>query len=278
MSDNSLSVFTPGAPLVLVGAGKMGGALLSGWLDRGLDPKAVTVVDPSPPADTGEILKRAGIVAHATPPSGVAARVVVVAVKPQIIAGVLPALRAMFGPKTIALSIAAGATLANLEAGLGPVAIVRSIPNTPAMVGRGITGAIANTRVDEAGRALIEALLEAVGEVVWVDREGLIDAVTAVSGSGPAYVFLLAEVLAQAAEATGLPPDLAAKLARATVTGAGELLYRSDLPPDQLRKNVTSPNGTTAAALAVLMGEGGVGPLMVKAVAAARKRSEELSG
>jgi pyrroline-5-carboxylate reductase len=278
MSDNSLSVFTAASPLVLVGAGKMGGALLSGWLDRRLDPQAVVVIDPSPPPDTAEILKRAGITPHARPPGGVTARVIVAAVKPQIIAGVLPALRAMFGPETIALSIAAGATLANLEAGLGPVAIVRSIPNTPAMVGRGITGAIANGRVEEAGKALIETLLKAVGDVAWVDSEGLIDAVTAVSGSGPAYVFLLAECLAEAAEAEGLPPDLAAKLARATVTGAGELLYRSHLPPDQLRKNVTSPNGTTAAALAVLMGEGGVGPLMVKAVAAARKRSEELSG
>ena len=201
-----------------------------------------------------------------------------VAVKPQIIAGVLPALRAMIGPGTVSLSIAAGATLANLEAGLGAVAIVRSIPNTPAMVGRGITGAIANARVDDAGKATIEALLRAAGDVAWVDEEGLIDAVTAVSGSGPAYVFLLAEVLAEAAEATGLPPDLAARLARATVTGAGELLHQSDLPPAQLRKNVASPNGTPAAALAVLMGEGGMAPLMVRAVAAARKRSEELSG
>jgi len=125
---------------------------------------------------------------------------------------------------------------------------------------------------------MVESLLKAVGDVVWVEEEGLIDAVTAVSGSGPAYVFLLAEVLAEAAQAAGLPADLAARLARATVTGAGELLYRSDLPPDQLRKNVTSPNGTTAAALAILMGEGGMAPLMVKAVAAARKRSEELSG
>jgi pyrroline-5-carboxylate reductase len=278
MSTNPFSTFTPSSPLVLVGAGKMGGALLSGWLDRGLDPKAVVVVDPSPPADTAAILERAGIVAHAAPPSGITAGVIVVAVKPQIIAGVLPALRAMIGPGTVSLSIAAGATLANLEAGLGPVAIVRSIPNTPAMVGRGITGAIANARVGNAGKAAIEALLRAAGDVAWVDEEGLIDAVTAVSGSGPAYVFLLAEVLAEAAEATGLPPDLAARLARATVTGAGELLHQSDLPPAQLRKNVTSPNGTTAAALAVLMGEGGMAPLMVRAVAAARKRSEELSG
>jgi len=278
MSTDHLSAFTPSSPLVLIGAGKMGGALLSGWLDRGLDAKAVVVVDPAPPADTAAILKRSGIAAHAAPPSGVVARVVVVAVKPQIIAGVLPALRAMIGPGTVSLSIAAGATLANLEAGLGPVAIVRSIPNTPAMVGRGVTGAIANARVDAGGKAMVESLLKAVGDVVWVEEEGLIDAVTAVSGSGPAYVFLLAEVLAEAAQAAGLPADLAARLARATVTGAGELLYRSDLPPDQLRKNVTSPNGTTAAALAILMGEGGMAPLMVKAVAAARKRSEELSG
>lgn len=278
MSTNTLSSFTPSSPLVLIGAGKMGGALLSGWLDRGLAANAVVVVDPSPPADTSGILQRAGIVAHATPPGGVTAGVIVVAVKPQIIAGVLPALRAMIGPGTVSLSIAAGATLANLEAGLGQVAIVRSIPNTPAMVGRGVTGAIANPRVDASGKATVEALLRAVGDVVWVDREELIDAVTAVSGSGPAYVFLLAEVLAAAAEAEGVPPDLAARLARATVTGAGELLYRSDLPPEQLRKNVTSPNGTTAAALAVLMGGGGMAPLMVKAVAQARKRSQELSG
>lgn len=276
-SSTDLSSFTSSSPLVLIGAGKMGGALLAGWLERGLAPKAVVVVDPSPPADTAGLLAGTGIIAHPAPPAG-QARVIVVAVKPQIIAGVLPGLRAMIGAQTVALSIAAGATLANLEAGLGPVAIVRSIPNTPAQIGRGVTGAIANARVDAAGKALVTALLEAVGEVVWVAEEGLIDTVTAVSGSGPAYVFLLAECLAEAAVAAGMPPDLAARLARATVTGAGELLYRSDLPPDQLRMNVTSPNGTTAAALKVLMAEHGLAPLMVQAIAAAKKRSEELSG
>jgi pyrroline-5-carboxylate reductase len=269
--------FSPSHPLVLVGAGKMGGALLAGWLDRGLDPSAVVVVDPSPPPDSAAILAKAGIAGAATPPA-LAARVIVVAVKPQIIAGVLPGLRRMIGPATVVLSIAAGATLANLEAGLGPAAIVRSIPNTPAQVGRGATAAIANPRVDAGAKALVTALLEAVGVVAWVEDEGLIDTATAVSGSGPAYVFLLAECLAEAAEAEGLPPELAARLARATVTGAGELLQRSDLPPAELRRHVTSPKGTTAAALAILMGENGLAPLMRQAVAAARLRSHELSG
>jgi pyrroline-5-carboxylate reductase len=272
----SLASFSPSKPLALIGAGKMGGALLAGWLDRALDPGAVVVVDPSPPEDSKAVLAKAGIAVAPTPPK-VIARVVVVAVKPQIIAGVLPDLRRMIGPSTIVLSIAAGATLANLEAGLGAAAIVRSIPNTPAQVGRGATAAIANARVDADGKALITALLDAVGVVAWVDDEALIDVATAVSGSGPAYVFLLAECLAEAAIAEGLAPDLAARLARATVSGAGELLERSDLPPAQLRKNVTSPNGTTAAALAILMGEGGLAPLMRQAVAAARRRSRELS-
>jgi len=274
---NGLATIDPSAPLVLVGAGKMGGALLSGWLERGLDPTAVVVIDPAPPEDSIAMLSLAGIVPRAAVPEGVAAKVVVVAVKPQIIGKVLPGLRPLLGPGTIVLSIAAGTTLASLEAGLGPVAIVRSIPNTPAQIGRGITGAVANSLVDAAAQALVTGLLEAVGAVVWVDREADIDAVTAVSGSGPAYVFLLAECLAEAAAALGLPAELAARLARATVEGAGELLHRSELSPAELRKNVTSPNGTTAAALSVLMAEDGLGPLMRRAVAAARKRSEELS-
>ena len=212
------------------------------------------------------------------PPEGIKAKVIVVAVKPQIIGDVLPGLRGLVGRGTVTLSIAAGTTLANLAAGIGEGAIVRSIPNTPAQVGRGITAAIANDRVSKAGRALTTRLLEAVGEVVWVDKESLIDSVTAVSGSGPAYVFWLAECLAEAAVAAGLDADSAAKLARATITGAGELLYQSDLPADQLRKNVTSPKGTTEAALKVLMARNGLAPLMKKAVAAAKKRSRELSG
>lgn len=270
--------FTSARPLVLVGAGKMGGALLKGWLARGLQPNAVVVVDPKPPEDSAVILADAGIRVLAAPPSGVLATVVVVAVKPQIIADVLPALRAMIGGDTVVLSIAAGTTLKNLKAGLGDVAIVRSIPNTPAQVGRGVTVAIASPRVTKAGRALVTRLLESVGEVIWVDKEAMIDSATAVSGSGPAYVFHLVEALAAAAVAAGFDREAAEKLARATVTGAGELLHQSDLDAGTLRRNVTSPKGTTEAALKVLMGKGGLSPLMKKTVAAARKRSRELSG
>lgn len=272
------SAFSPKNPLVLVGAGKMGAALLAGWLDGGLAREAVVVVDPAPPDDSAAFLSRAGIVARAAPPDDTRARVIVVAVKPQVIADVLPGLQPLVGSDTVTLSIAAGTTLASLAAGIGDGAIVRSIPNTPAQVGRGITAAIANARVSEVGRALVTSLLSAVGEVVWVDDEDLINAVTAVSGSGPAYVFLLAECLAEAAVAAGLDAESAARLARATVTGAGELLHRSDLPPGQLRRNVTSPKGTTEAALKVLMAENGLQPLMTAAVAAAMKRSRELSG
>lgn len=272
------SSFMPATPLVLVGAGKMGGALLAGWLAGGLDPKAVLVIDPSPSEETLALLAKAGVRVEAAPPEGLKAKVLLIAVKPQIMGSVLPGLRSLVGAGTIVVSIAAGTSIANLEAGLGPAAVVRTMPNTPAQVGRGITAAVPNDRVDDAGRQLVTSLLEAVGEVVWVESEGLIDAVTAVSGSGPAYVFLLAESLAEAGAAAGLPPETAARLARATVSGAGELLRQSDLPPSQLRKNVTSPGGTTAAALEVLMGEEGFGPLLTKAVAAAKKRSEELSG
>jgi pyrroline-5-carboxylate reductase len=275
----SLSLsFSPSTPLALIGAGKMGGALIAGWLNGGLDPKAVLVFDPSPPPDSLNFLTRAGVAVHASPVAGKAASLIVVAVKPQMMAAVLPTLRPLIGEGTIAVSIAAGTTLANLEAGLGPIAIVRAMPNTPAQVGRGIAAAVANAKVGTASKALVTSVLTAVGEVVWLDDEALIDAVTAVSGSGPAYVFLLAECLEAAAIEAGLPADVARRLARATVAGAGELLHRSDLPADQLRKNVTSPGGTTEAALRILMGEGGFAPLLKQAVAAAKKRSEELSG
>jgi pyrroline-5-carboxylate reductase len=272
------STFSSTTPLALIGAGKMGGALLSGWLESGLDPKAVIVVDPAPPEDSVAFLERARIPVHAEPDTGKLATAIVIAVKPQMMTGVLPRLRPLIGADTIAVSIAAGTTLASLESGLGPVAIVRAMPNTPAQVGRGITAAVANVRVGASGKALVTALLGAVGDVVWLDDEELIDAVTAVSGSGPAYVFLLAECLAEAGIEAGLPAEVAQKLARATVAGAGELLHQSDLPADRLRKNVTSPGGTTAAALEILMGEGGIGPLLKRAVAAAAKRSRDLSG
>ena len=272
------SSFTPRQPLALVGAGKMGSALLKGWLDRGLDPKAVLVIDPSPPADSTAYLASVGVKPQAAPPAGVTARVIVVAIKPQIIADVLPTLRTLVGKDTVALSIAAGTTLKNLKAGLGDIAIVRSIPNTPAQVGRGITVAIANARTDKGARTLVAELLSAVGDVIWVDKEGMIDSATAVSGSGPAYVFHMVEALAAAAVSVGFDKDAAERLARATVVGAGELLHQSDLPAETLRQNVTSPKGTTAAALKILMGRSGLTPMMKKAVAAARKRSRELSG
>jgi pyrroline-5-carboxylate reductase len=256
----------------------MGSAMLAGWLGEGLDAGSVLVFDPAPPADTRAMLERAGIAIAERPHGGETAAAIVIAVKPQVIADVLPGLRPLVGAETVALSIAAGTTLANLEAGLGDAAIVRAMPNTPAQIGRGITAAVANRRVTPADKALVTALLEAVGEVVWVEEEGLIDTVTAVSGSGPAYVFLLAECLAEAGVEAGLPSDIAAQLARATVAGAGELLRRSELPHHQLRHNVTSPGGTTAAALDILMSESGLGPLMRRAVAAAKKRSQELSG
>ena len=269
--------FSPTSRLALVGAGKMGGALLQGWLERGLDKRAALIIDPTPPPDSAAFLTGAGISAQSGPPSGVTARVIVVAVKPQIIRDVLSSLRPLIGRDTVALSIAAGTTLKQLAAGIGDTAIVRSIPNTPAQVGRGVTVAIANERVDKAGRALVTTLLEAVGAVIWVDKEGMIDSATAVSGSGPAYVFHMVEALSAAAVSVGFDKVTADLLARKTVEGAGELLYQSDLGADMLRQNVTSPKGTTAAALKVLMGRPGLTALMKKAVAAARKRSRELA-
>ncbi|MEZ5818430.1 MAG: pyrroline-5-carboxylate reductase [Hyphomicrobiaceae bacterium] len=265
--------------LVLAGAGNMGGAMLAGWLAGGLDPKRIVVQDPAPPPAIAELLSRHGIKAHGTlPEGGGPPAVLLMAVKPQIMDEVFPALAKRAGPGTLVLSIAAGKTIASFERHLAPgIAVVRSIPNTPAAVGRGITVAAPNRHVTVAQRALCDALLGAIGEVGWVDDEALIDPVTAVSGSGPAYVFYLTECLAAAGVKAGLAPDLAMRLARATVAGSGELMRQSELGPDQLRKNVTSPNGTTFAALQVLMAEKGLEPLMTEAVAAATRRSRELA-
>lgn len=267
-------------PLVLAGAGKMGGAMLAGWLERGLDPKEVIVQDPSPPDEVLELLARhritpqAGLGSLARPPA-----VIVMAVKPQVMDTVFPPLARAAGPSTLVLSIAAGRTIAGFEQHLAPgIGVVRVMPNTPAAIGRGISACVANKAASAGQRALAERLLSAVGEVVWLDREDLLDAVTAVSGSGPAYIFLLAECLAEAGVAAGLDRALAEKLARATVSGSGELLYRSDLPAATLRQNVTSPGGTTAAALGVLMSDTGLQPLMTRAVAAALQRGRELAG
>ncbi|WP_136651742.1 pyrroline-5-carboxylate reductase [Paracoccus aeridis] len=265
--------------LVLVGCGRMGGALLKGWLARGVRPEAVRVIDPNPP----EWLATQGIEANGAPPPDPA--VLVLAVKPQMMDDVLPSLAATGQEMgqgagqgaTLVVSVAAGVTLAALGRAFPEAAIVRTMPNTPAAIGQGITAIIGNTRADAAALDLAEALMAAVGRVVRLEDEAQMDAVTAVSGSGPAYVFHLIEALAAAGRAEGLPRDLALDLARATVAGAGALAVAEDEDPAVLRENVTSPNGTTAAGLSVLMDEGGgLTPLVTRTVAAAAGRSREL--
>jgi pyrroline-5-carboxylate reductase len=266
--------------LTLVGAGKMGGALLAGWLDLGLDPSHLIAVDPAPSAEMTAFCAAKGVrletsAQHATPRDAL-----VIAVKPQAFDAAAPQAAAFVGPRTVVVSIMAGKTIADIARRFpAHTAIVRAMPNTPAAVRKGISGAAAGPGVDAAQRALADRLLSAVGRVEWLPDESLLDAVTAVSGSGPAYVFYLTECLAAAGVAAGLPADVSARLARATVEGAGELLARSpDLAPGDLRRNVTSPGGTTAAALEVLMRADGLEPLMREAVEAARKRGEDLSG
>jgi pyrroline-5-carboxylate reductase len=263
---------------MLVGAGKMGGALLDGWLGLGLDPKSVAVIEPQPAAEIGAHVGR-GLRLNPTADAVGPAAAIVLAVKPQVAADVLPTLAPFVGAATVAVSIMAGRTLDFLQQMLpAGTAVVRAMPNTPAAIGRGITVAVPNARVSADQRALVNALLSATGAVEWIAAEALMDAVTAVSGSGPAYVFLLAETLAHAGAAAGLPADLAARLARATVAGSAELLHRSPLDAATLRQNVTSPGGTTAAALDVLMSADGIDPLLTKAVAAATRRSRDLAG
>jgi len=267
-----------GGPLLLVGAGKMGGALLAGWLRQGLDPTSVHIQDPTPAPEVAALMASHGIRVRHKSRLPAAPSVIVLAVKPQIMDEVLPTLASSVGPSTVVLSIAAGRTLANLATHLPPgTPIVRAMPNTPAAIGQGMTVACASAEVTRDQALLSNMLLEAVGEVIWIEDESMIDAATAVSGSGPAYVFLLAECLAEAGVAAGLEPELAARLARSTLAGAGELLRRSDLSPAELRQNVTSPKGVTAEALEILMGKGGFADLLKRAVAAAAKRSRELS-
>jgi pyrroline-5-carboxylate reductase len=262
--------------LVLVGAGKMGSAMLEGWLARKLPPRKIVVLDPQP----SKAIKALGKKGVRINPKGELekAAVLVLAVKPQIAAETLPPLADLVGPKTLVVSIMAGRPLAFMEKALPSATHVRAMPNTPAAIGRGITVAVPNRKLSAPVRMLAHSLLAATGAVEWIDDERLMDAVTAVSGSGPAYVFLLAEAMARAGTEAGLPPPLAEKLARATVAGSGELLHRSQLDPGTLRTNVTSPGGTTAAALEVLMAKDGIQPLMTRAVAAATKRGRELAG
>jgi pyrroline-5-carboxylate reductase len=270
-------------PIVLAGAGKMGGAMLSGWLAQGLALERVVVIEPSPSA---EITALAAKGVRLNPPFRVSphhlftAEALVIALKPQTFrqeGGGLKALVDAVNPlETLVVSIMAGAPVAAIEQVCGG-AVVRAMPNTPAAIGRGITVAVAANNVSGSQREVADALLRATGSVEWIDDEQLMDAVTAVSGSGPAYVFLLAEELARAGVAAGLPAELASKLARETVAGSGELLHRSAAAAGTLRQNVTSPGGTTAAALEVLMGPDGLQQLMTRAVAAATRRSKELA-
>lgn len=267
----------PGGPVLLIGAGKMGGALLDGWLARGLDPKSVFVIDPALSEPALDKLKGAGVRLSPQPGELEDPAAILLAIKPQMVEAALPTATKFAGPATVVISILAGTTLATLSAGFSDApAIVRAMPNTPAAVGRGVTGAFPGPHVSDVQRARADALLKAVGDVVWLENEGLIDALTGVSGSGPAYVFLMAESLAKAGVAAGLPAELAERLARKTVEGAGELMRCSPEPPAILRKNVTSPGGTTAAALEVLMATDGLDPLMERAVAACVKRAREL--
>jgi pyrroline-5-carboxylate reductase len=261
--------------IVLAGAGKMGGAMLAGWLAQGLDARRVAVIEPHPSPEIDALVKN-GIRLNPSPKDLGLVATLVIAVKPQTFGQAGAMLKPFAAPDTLVISIMAGTTIASIEAACGGC-VVRAMPNTPAAIGRGITVAVPANSVSAAQRTTADALLRATGSVEWVADESLMDAVTAVSGSGPAYVFLLAEELARAGIEAGLPAELATRLARETVAGSGELLHRSDVAASTLRQNVTSPGGTTAAALQVLMGPQGMQSLLTDAVAAATKRSKELA-
>ena len=260
------------ADVLLIGCGRMGGSLLKGWRESGAVDSAI-VVDPALPKLPGVT-----VAPSLSDVPGPLPRIILLAVKPQMLDQVMPRLAERLPDDALIISIAAGKPIAYFAGRLGkPAAIIRTMPNTPAAIGRGITVCCAGPGVSAADRDVADRLMKAVGEVAWIDDESLMHAVTAVSGSGPAYVFHLIEALRDAAEAAGLPPELAASLARATVTGAGELAHQSPDEPAKLRIDVTSPGGTTAAALTVLIGEKGLTELMTRAVAAATARSEELA-
>ena len=265
--------------LVLVGCGKMGGALLEGWLDAGAPPQAITVVEPQASPELTARLSGLGarVVAEPTAPSRPVGALVL-AVKPQIMAQALPPAIPLIEAETLVVSVAAGLPIAFFEQSAPKAAVLRTMPNTPAAIGQGVTALIANAAATPAQKILGEALAAVVGEVVWLEREDQMDAVTGLSGSGPAYVFHMIEALAEAGAAEGLPADLAMRLARATVSGAGALAAASGESPATLRKNVTSPGGTTAAGLEALMDPAeGLTPLMTRTVAAAAARSRELA-
>ena len=264
--------------LVLLGAGKMGGAMMEGWLAAGIVPSQLVIFDPAPPKEIMTLIKNHGLSLNPDVASLKNVEVILTAVKPQIMDKALETVLPLKSQKPLVLSIAAGKTIASFEARFGSDAsIIRTIPNTPAAVGRGITAMAANDHVSKGQLELAKTLLASIGEVVSVDDEAQIDAVTGLSGSGPAYVFYMTECLAKAGEAQGLSAELAMCLARATVEGAGELMRATGIDAATLRKNVTSPNGTTYAGLQVLMAEDGLAQLMEKTVDAATVRSRELA-
>jgi len=264
--------------LLLVGCGKMGSALLGGWLDQGIAPRHIMVVEPALDADRSAVPTGVTVLADTGDiPAAFTPSVVIFAVKPQVMGAVVPGYARFVAGGAVFLSIAAGTPIRFFEANLGPgAAVVRVMPNTPAAVRRGISVLCANSQASAGQRQLCGGLLAAVGDTAWLSDEGLMDAVTAVSGSGPAYVFLLIECLAQAGVAVGLAPDLSARLALQTVAGSGELARQSEDDAAQLRINVTSPGGTTQAALEILMAEGGLQSLLMAAVRAAEQRGREL--
>ena len=260
--------------LVMLGCGKMGSAMLAGWLERGLDPASVHVIDPHP----SDWLRATGAAINAALPENPA--VLMIAVKPQMMQAALPQVAHFGGGATLILSVAAGTPIAAYEAAFGPgTRVIRSMPNTPAAVGKGISAIIGNAAATQADLDMAEGLLSAIGQVVRLSDEDHIDAVTGLSGSGPAYVFYMIDALAAAGVAQGLPPEMAMQLAKATVAGAGALAEQASETPEQLRINVTSPNGTTQAGLGVLMdAQAGLMPLIAATVAAATHRSRELKG
>lgn len=262
-------------PVMLVGAGKMGLAMAQGWLGAGLPASNLVLVDPNPSEQALALAADHGIVVNKEA-VGIQPNVLVLAVKPQVIGPVMESLAPVVGAHTLVLSIAAGISIEKLSAGLGTDRVVRTMPNTPAQLGKGVTGAVAGAGASADDRAATDALLAAAGMVLWFDNEGDLDIVTAVSGSGPAYVFNMVEAMAAAGVAQGLPEHIAMKLARQTVIGSAALMEADPAPASVLRQNVTSPNGTTFAALNVLMADDGLTPLMERAVEAAKLRSEEL--
>ena len=265
--------------LVLAGAGKMGGAMLKGWLAGGLPAAGVAVIEPHPSTELALLAARHGFRLNPAEGERNPPEALILAVKPQMLESAAKKLADLAGADTLVVSVVAGKTIANLAARLPARAFVRVMPNTPAAVGRGASAGAANVTVSSMQRAWTERLMRAVGLFEWVDDEALIDAVTALSGSGPAYAFALVEAMAKAGETLGLSADLAMRLARATVEGAGELMYQEpDISATKLRINVTSPGGTTAAALAVLQAPDGLNPLLARAIAAAHRRAGELAG